>query len=170
MKKVLIVVDMQNDFCTGSLSNKTACDVSANIAKLIKQARDNGMSVIYTRDTHDSDYLTTMEGKKLPVVHCVKGTDGWNIIDSLKPLPSDTIIDKKHFGYDDWQSLISPGDEVWMCGTCTDICVVSNALIIKAIDNVSVTVFENCCAGTTVDNHDAAIQVMRMCQCEIENV
>ena len=170
MRKVLIVVDMQNDFCTGTLANQSACDVSANIEKLIKRARGNGMSVIYTRDTHEPDYLTTMEGKKLPVVHCVKGTEGWNIIDRLKPLPTDIVIDKRHFGFDDWQRYISPGDDVWMCGTCTDICVVSNALIIKAIDNVGVTVFENCCAGTEQKNHDAAIQVMRMCQCEVENV
>ncbi|MBQ5676334.1 MAG: cysteine hydrolase, partial [Lachnospiraceae bacterium] len=129
MKKTLIVVDMQKDFIDGALGTKEAVAIVENVKKKIAQYQQNGDEIIFTRDTHQSDYLSTNEGKNLPVEHCIKGTDGWKIQEGLE-VPGAIYIDKPTFGYMNWKEYNL--EEVEMVGLCTDICVVSNALIIKA--------------------------------------
>ena len=166
-KKYFIVVDMQNDFTTGALANEDAVAIIPNIAALISQFRREGATIIYTRDTHKENYLNTLEGKYLPVAHCLQNTSGWEIVPELMPKSGDIIINKTHFGYDHWSAYISEGSEVYMCGTCTDICVVSNALAIKSIEGVDVTIIANACAGLTKEKHEAALETMRSCQCKV---
>lgn len=167
--KHFIVIDMQNDFCTGTLANKDAVAIIPNIKKALQKAKAEGMNLIFTHDSHGEDYLKTMEGIKLPFPHCIEGTEGWEIVPELAEEATDETlyIDKKHFGFEGWKEFIRPGDEVTICGTCTDICVVSNALAIKMIDNVEVNVLANCCAGLNPENHKAALTVMKACQCNI---
>ena len=167
MKKALIVIDMQNDFVFGALANKDAQAIVAPIAEYI--AGFDG-DVIATRDTHETDYLQSPEGKKLPVPHCIYGTDGWaitaEIAEALKKRNA-LVIDKPTFGFLEWDFLCAY-EEVELVGTCTDICVVSNALILKAkFPALLVKVNASLCAGTTKENHLSAVQTMRMCQCEI---
>ena len=162
------IIDMQNDFTTGARPNKDAVDIIPKIKDRLNKARLDKAHVIYTRDTHSAEnYMASGEGKYLPVPHCIKGTDGWQIVNELCPNQSDLVIDKLHFGYDGWKDFIKPGDEVTMVGTCTDICVVSNALAIKMIENVDVTVLSDCCAGLTKEKHQAALEVMKSCQCKV---
>ena len=167
--KTLIIIDMQNDFITGALANKDAEAIIPGIADYIKSFKGN---IILTRDTHYQDYLQTQEGKYLPVPHCLYKTDGWqvhpDIIKALEGRQYD-YIDKETFGYPAWNNTwVYESDEIILVGTCTDICVVSNALILKATyPKTKVTVISNLCAGTTIPNHKAALQTMRMCQCEV---
>ena len=167
MKKALIVIDMQNDFISGALANPMASDIVAAIAELVLNFDGD---VIATRDTHSEEYLSTPEGKKLPIPHCVKGTDGWQITDAIATALREknaVILDKPTFGHLGWQ-LLSPYDEAELVGTCTDICVVSNALVLKAMfPALTVKVNAALCAGTTKQNHDAALQVMRCCQVDV---
>ncbi len=165
----LIVIDMQNDFVTGSLANKDAEGIIPFIKEKIDEFQKNGAQVIFTRDTHNQNYLSTNEGKHLPVEHCIKGTKGWEIVPELNSTPNAIVIDKVHFGYPTglWNHYIEPGDHVFMVGTCTDICVVSNALAIKGIEGVEVTIYANGCAGLTKEKHMCALNVMESCQCEI---
>lgn len=167
--KHFIVIDMQNDFCTGALANKDAVAIIPRIKAELQAAKAEKANIIFTRDSHSEDYLKTGEGKHLPVKHCVKDTEGWQIVSELmEETDEDTLfIDKLHFGYDGWEEFIKEGDEVVICGTCTDICVVSNSLAIKAIENVEVTVIADCCAGLTKESHEAALKVMECCQCNI---
>ena len=168
MKKALIIIDMQTDFVDGALANPDAQAIVTPIAEYV--ASFDG-DIIATRDTHDEDYLSSPEGKKLPVTHCVKDTDGWQIVPPILSVLQNrnaVIIDKPTFGYLGWE--LAAYDEVELVGTCTDICVVSNALILKAKSPaLTVKVNEKLCAGTTKENHCAALQTMRMCQCEILN-
>lgn len=168
MKKVLIVIDMQKDFVDGSLANQAAQEIVTPIAEYIR-AFDG--KVIATRDTHETEYLTTAEGKRLPVEHCIKGTDGWKIMDEIAAALQErnaVILDKPTFGYLGW-GILGEYDEAVLIGTCTDICVVSNALILKAMfPDLNVKVVGNLCAGTTKENHSAALQVMRCCQVDVE--
>ncbi|MCH5211028.1 MAG: cysteine hydrolase [Oscillospiraceae bacterium] len=165
MKKTLIVVDMQNDFIDMALGTKEAVDIMPKVKAKIEEYAKNGDEIIYTRDTHGEDYLETPEGKKLPVVHCVKGTKGWEIADGLY-VDGCKIIDKPNFGWPRWDSECL--EDVEIIGLCTDICVVSNALIIKAVfPNADVKVDKTCCAGVTPESHEAAITTMRMCQIDI---
>ena len=166
--KFFIVIDMQKDFLDGALANPDAVAIVPNIKAKIAEYREKGYTIVFTRDTHHENYLETGEGKHLKVPHCIEGTPGWQITDDLTPGDDDVIIDKEHFGYDNWTDYIEPGDEVVMCGTCTDICVVSNALAIKMIENVEVTVLADCCAGLSKETHDLALTVMKTCQCNIE--
>ena len=167
--KHFIVIDMQNDFCTGALANKDAVAIIPRIKAELQAAKAEKANIIFTRDTHSENYLETGEGKHLPVKHCVKDTEGWQVVPELmEETDEDTLfIDKLHFGYDGWEEFIKEGDEVVICGTCTDICVVSNSLAIKAIENVEVTVIADCCAGLTKESHEAALKVMECCQCNI---
>lgn len=167
MKKALIVIDMQNDFVSGALKNPDAEAIVSDIAKRILEFDGD---VIATRDTHAENYLSTTEGKHLPVTHCVKDTQGWQIVteiaDALNKKHA-VVIDKPTFGYLDWE-LLRGYDEVEMVGTCTDICVVSNALIIKALHpDLTLSVNASLCAGTTKQNHDSALAVMACCQVKI---
>ena len=167
--KHFIVIDMQNDFCTGALANKDAVAIIPRIKAELQAAKAEKANIIFTRDSHSEDYLETGEGKHLPVKHCVKDTEGWEIVPELmEETDEDTLfIDKLHFGYDGWEEFIKEGDEVVIVGVCTDICVVSNALAIKAIEGVEVTVIADCCAGLSKESHEAALKVMECCQCSI---
>lgn len=164
--KHLIIIDMQNDFCTGALANPDAIAIIPKIKKYLDAYTGSEVNIIYTRDTHEDNYLDTLEGKYLPVKHCIRYTEGWQIVPELAPTDAVTIIDKGYFGFNGWGMYIKPGDEVTMVGTCTDICVVSNALAIKAL-GADVTVVADCCAGLTKEKHEAALEVMRSCQCNV---
>lgn len=165
MRRTLIVVDMQNDFIDGSLGTKEAEAIVGNVKRRIDEYRQCGDEVIFTRDTHYDNYLETNEGKHLPVKHCVKGTDGWQIADGLD-FEGAVHIDKESFGYTGWSSYKL--EDVLMVGLCTDICVVSNALIIKALyPEINVAVDAGCCAGVTPESHRAALETMKMCQVEV---
>lgn len=176
--KILVVVDMQNDFITGSLGTPEAQTIVPNVKKKIEQAVKNGDMIIYTQDTHFKDYLDTKEGKKLPVEHCIRGTEGWKIPDELR-VPDDYHphwnIGKFAFGSRRLPELIRDDglalsyNEIELVGLCTDICVVSNALMLKAYfyEGMEITVDATCCAGTTPENHEAALKVMEMCQINV---
>ena len=165
MKKTLIVVDMQNDFIDGSLGTNEAQAIVENVRKKITKYQSRGDEIIFTRDTHQNNYLETSEGKKLPVEHCIFGTYGWNIAEDLE-VPNCRYIDKPTFGWEHWNELIL--EEVELVGLCTDICVVSNALILKAMfPNIEITVDASCCAGVTPETHKAALETMKMCQVNV---
>ena len=168
--KVLIVIDMQKDFIDGSLGTKEAVAIVPAVAAKIAAAKESGYEVIFTRDTHIESYLNTQEGKKLPVVHCVKDSDGWQI---AKELDTGTarIIDKPSFGsleLADYVALLGHVEEVELVGLCTDICVISNAMILKArLPEVTIAVDSSCCAGVTPQSHINALEAMKMCQIEV---
>ena len=165
MKKTLIVVDMQNDFIDMALGTPEAVAIVPKVKEKIQEYIRNSHEVIFTRDTHSEDYLQTSEGKKLPVEHCIKGTKGWQIADGLY-VDGCKVIDKPNFGWSHWN--IEQLEDVEIIGLCTDICVVSNALIIKAtFPDANIKVDSNCCAGVTVDTHQAALKTMAMCQIEV---
>ena len=165
MKKTLIVVDMQKDFIDGALGTKEAVAIVDNVKKKIAMYQENGDEIIFTRDTHQENYMETNEGKHLPVVHCIEGTDGWKIGEGLE-VEGALYIDKPSFGYMNWKDYDL--EEVEIIGLCTDICVVSNALIIKAtFPEIKVTVDASCCAGVTPETHKAALTTMKMCQVEV---
>ncbi len=165
MKKTLIVVDMQNDFIDGSLGTKEAQAIVGNVKRKIEEYQARGDEIIFTRDTHQEDYLDTPEGKKLPVKHCIYGTKGWEIAEGLA-VEGGIYIDKPTFGWVHWDER-SFG-EIELVGLCTDICVVSNALILKAMfPEVEITVDASCCAGVTPETHRAALETMKMCQIRV---
>lgn len=165
MKKTLIVVDMQNDFIDGSLGTKEAQAIVGNVRKKIEEYNACGGEIIFTRDTHGEDYLETPEGKNLPVEHCIRGTKGWEIAEGLE-VPGCSYIDKPTFGYIHWDER--EFGEIELVGLCTDICVVSNALILKAMfPDTEITVDAACCAGVTPETHRAALETMKMCQIRV---
>lgn len=165
MKKTLIVVDMQNDFIDLALGTKEAVAIVPAVKKKIEEYKNAGNEIIFTRDTHRENYLETPEGKKLPVPHCIKGTKGWEIADGLY-VEGSKIIDKPNFGWPHWKE--ENLESVELIGLCTDICVVSNALIIKAsFPDAAVSVDSSCCAGVTPESHEAALKTMAMCQIDI---
>ena len=169
MKKLLVVVDMQNDFVTGALGSKEAVAILPNIMKKLATARENGVTVVFTRDTHFDNYLTTQEGKNLPVVHCIKDTRGWEIVEGLFH-EGECVFDKPTFGSLELARFVKEEgfDEVELVGVCTDICVVSNALLIKAYcPEIKIRVDANCCAGVTRESHESALKTMSSCQVEI---
>lgn len=168
---VLIVVDMQNDFITGALGSKEAVEILPAVVEKIKNFE--GM-VLATRDTHSENYLSTAEGKKLPVPHCIKGSAGWQLVRDIERLLVTPPIDKPTFGSAELGQMLSsynkikPISEVTLIGVCTDICVISNALLIKAfLPEATVKVDASCCAGTTPQAHERALQAMKNCQIEI---
>lgn len=171
-KNILIVVDMQNDFVTGSLANPAAEAIIPNIKKKIDKYLTNGDTVIFTRDTHRANYLETQEGKNLPIPHCIHGTPGWCVVDELDH-PECRHVDKPTFGFNLWEHFVGSEynvESIELCGTCTDICVVSNALILKALyPNIPISVDADCCAGLTPESHEAALQVMYNCQITVYN-
>jgi nicotinamidase-related amidase len=167
--KVLVVVDMQNDFVAGSLGTKEAREIVPSVKKKIEKYFNNGEEIIFTRDTHYSNYLDTQEGKNLPVEHCIHGTMGWNVLEGLET-PNCHYVDKNTFGWDQWKKTLGKFnfDEVELIGVCTDICVVSNALLIKALfPETKITVDASCCAGVTPEKHKAALEVMKSCQINV---
>ena len=175
MKKVLIVVDMQNDFINGSLGTAEAEGIVGRVAEEIGKDYD---LIIATRDTHGENYLDTNEGKHLPVVHCIRDSEGWQLSSvvekALKEKENVRILDKPTFGSEDLAGLLKEYDKekpigsITLIGLCTDICVVSNALLVKtAFPEIPVNVIESCCAGVTPESHAAALQTMKMCQIEV---
>lgn len=167
--RTLIVIDMQDDFIGGSLSTPEAVDILPNVKKKIREYRERGDKIVFTRDTHFNEYyFESIEGKHLPIKHCIAGTVGWQIPSDLISY-EDTRIDKYSFGYDGWHRYSFDNMEsVEIIGLCTDICVISNALILKAYNqHVEFFVDASCCAGTTPENHKAALQVMKACQINI---
>lgn len=165
--KILIVVDMQNDFVTGPLGTPEAQAIVPNVKNKIEEYISRGDKVIFTRDTHYQNYLDTYEGKKLPVPHCIENTHGWNVIDELDHIYCQHI-NKLVFGYMGWDLRLDNPSEIELVGVCTDICVVSNALILRStFRKAEITVDASCCAGTTLENHNAALQVMKCCQINV---
>ena len=167
--KTLIVIDMQNDFVTGVLGSKEAVAVLPNVKKKIDAYIAAGDEVIFTRDTHEENYLETNEGRHLPVPHCVKGTDGWQVVKEID-CPDCKHIDKLTFGYIHWAEQFkgSRSSEIEIVGVCTDICVISNALILKAVfPEIDIIVDASCCAGVTPETHRAALTAMKACQVNI---
>jgi nicotinamidase-related amidase len=180
--KTLIVVDMQNDFIDGALGTKEAVAIVSNVKKKIEHAISKGDMIIYTRDTHFENYLNTKEGKKLPVEHCIYGTKGWSIPDELFPradYKNAFVIDKYTFGSCELPTMLRKMfvedekmfdcNEIELVGLCTDICVVSNALLLKAefYNELEITVDASCCAGVTPESHKAALLTMKMCQINV---
>lgn len=173
MKNVLVVVDMQNDFIDGSLGTKEALAIVPKVAEKLESFDGK---IIFTRDTHFEDYLETQEGKNLPVPHCVKGTDGWQIREELKKYCQDIIFDKPTFGSKELSEYLVRSNEeekidsITFIGLCTDICVISNVMITKAfLPEVPVMVDAACCAGVTPKSHKNALEAMKMCQVRVEN-
>lgn len=169
MKKILIVVDMQNDFIDGSLGTKEAVAIVPNVIKKIKEYDPE--DVYATKDTHPWNYLETQEGRNLPVKHCIDGTAGWEIQKDIAELiPEDHVYTKPTFGStrlaEDLTKL--QPDEIELVGLCTDICVVSNALMLKAfMPEVPISVDASCCAGVTPEKHVAALETMKSCQIHV---
>jgi nicotinamidase-related amidase len=171
--KTLIVVDMQNDFIDGALGTAEAVAIVPNVCSKLEEARNAGSQIIFTRDTHFEDYLKTPEGVKLPVEHCIQNTFGWSIIPELQNIVQNypcIYVNKPIFGSVDLMDYFSDSEEqeIEFCGVCTDICVVSNALMAKSyFPKAKISVDPNACAGTSISNHISAIDVMRSCQIDI---
>lgn len=167
-KKYLVIIDMQNDFVTGALKNDDAVGVAEKIVYYYQHNRFD--RVVFTMDTHNQDYLNTLEGQNLPVPHCIKGTRGWEIVDELLFLAKQsTVVEKTTFGSLSWKKFIKDPTEITICGLVSDICVCSNALILRAMfPNTKIKVVSNLCAGLTKEKHNAAMSVMESCQIEVE--
>ena len=170
MKKLLIVIDMQNDFIDGSLGTPEAEAIVDAVKDKIRSYPAG--DIFATMDTHESDYLSTQEGRNLPVEHCIKGTDGWRIRPDIAELLTEAaIFEKPTFGSVQMATVvkeIEDLEEIELIGLCTDICVVSNALLLKAtLPEVKISVDASCCAGVTPEKHLAALETMRSCQIEV---
>lgn len=170
--KFLIVVDMQNDFIDGSLGTPEAVKIVPNVRGKISSFDGE---VLFTRDTHYENYLETAEGKKLPVIHCIKDTEGWQIEKGLDAMRKTEPIDKPTFGSVDLAKYLAEVnlkekiESIELVGLCTDICVISNAMMIKAfLPEVSVIVDSTCCAGATPESHENALKAMQSCHIEIK--
>ena len=165
--KILIVVDMQNDFVTECLGTAEAQAIVPNVKRKIEEYISRGDQVIFTRDTHHKNYLDSHEGKYLPVPHCIEGTHGWQIVSEIDN-PECMHLNKLTFGYMGWDLRLENPSEIELIGVCTDICVVSNALILRAMfRNIDITVDASCCAGVTPEKHKAALEVMKSCQINV---
>lgn len=161
--KVLIVVDMQNDFIDGALGTKEAQAIVPNVKKKIEEYKARGDRIIFTRDTHYDNYLNTNEGKHLPIKHCTQNTHGWQIANELE-IANCEHIDKPTFGYTEWASYNFDG-EIELIGLVLNICVISNAIILKALyPESTITVNLSCTAATSDDDFNAAIRVLHSCQ------
>ena len=171
MQRILVVVDMQNDFIDGALGTPEAQAIVPFVKEKIKSFDGR---IIFTRDTHQNDYLQTQEGAKLPVPHCIEGTSGWDISPELKGFAKE-IIDKPTFGSTKLAELLleadaqCPIEEIELVGLCTDICVISNAMLLKAsLLKTEITVDSTCCAGVTPQSHQNALEAMKMCQINVK--
>ena len=174
--KVLVCVDLQNDFCSpnGSLANPAAEKIIIPIKERIKAARQNKEMVIFTQDTHDADYLETLEGQKLPVEHCIYGTEGWEIVDELKDEAALCVLKPTFMGFDlinrieTVAAAMNEDVEIEVCGTVTSICVISTVLMLRgAFRNSKIVVNSNLCADITPEGHTAALTVMKNCQIDV---
>lgn len=187
MEKVLVLVDLQNDFIDGSLGSAEAQAIVPNIIQKLKNTNLAETLVLFTKDTHYDNYLETFEGKHLPVKHCIENTSGWGINKEISGLVDNTTrlmysstyitnsrIYKNTFGSDVLRELLiehaNEIEEIEFCGLCTDICVISNVLMARQVlPEINITVDASCCAGTTPEKHKAALEVMRSCQIEVIN-
>ncbi len=171
MNRRLIVIDMQNDFVSGNLGSEAAADI---LPKVEERVESFDGEVLFTKDTHDADYLNTQEGKKLPVAHCIRGSEGWMLAGKLEELAEKSgaaICEKETFGSLQLgerlmeENRIEPIDSIELMGVCTDICVISNAMILKAcLPETEIIVNASCCAGVTAKSHENALDAMRACQ------
>ncbi|MCL2151810.1 MAG: cysteine hydrolase [Oscillospiraceae bacterium] len=169
MKKVLVVIDMQNDFINGAIGSPAAQAIIPNVAQKIDEYKKSGNDIIFTRDTHERNYLETQEGKNLPVVHCLEGTPGWQIASGLN-VEGCKIIDKPSFGSIELAEYLknTDYDEIELVGLVSSICVISNALIIKAyLPEIKITVDASCTAGVTDEDYKASLVVMKMCHINV---
>ena len=171
MKKAIVVVDMQKDFVDGALGTKEAQAMLPRMEAKLAAARAAGTALVFTMDTHGEDYLATQEGKRLPVPHCIRGTKGWEIAASLQPFVHEAaaVIEKPTFGSTELPAVLADYDEIELVGLCTDICVISNALLLKAFyPEKHISVDASCCAGVTVESHEDALRAMKMCQVDVK--
>lgn len=169
--KILVVIDMQNDFIDGSLGTKEAMDI---VPKVIQKIENFHGMILSTRDTHNENYLETLEGKHLPVKHCVINTKGWEIQSEIQEKLKESPINKPTFGSYELVKQIEeyskkePIEDITLIGLCTDICVISNAMLLKAsFPETPIMVDAKCCAGVTPESHRNALETMKMCQIEI---
>lgn len=172
MNQAYVIIDMQNDFIDGALGTKEAQAVVPRIeAKIVASKKDTSVStdLIFTQDTHGENYLDTQEGQKLPIPHCIKDTKGWNICRQLLPYTLfATILEKPTFGSTDLIAETAEYDRIVLMGVCTDICVISNAMLLKAFyPEKEICVDASCCAGVTPESHARALEAMKMCQIDI---
>ena len=170
MKKLLVIVDMQNDFVSGSLKAEGGEEALRNAVALVEREKAQNTEIVFTKDLHDKDYLQTQEGRRLPVPHCVKGTRGAEFADGVN-LSGTKVFEKDRFASVALGEYARDGGygEILLAGICTDICVVSNALLLKAFcSDAKIKVVSSASAGTTKENHLAAIKVMQSCQIDIE--
>lgn len=168
--KALIVVDMQNDFVSGSLGSDEARAVVPFVKEEIEKRLKESYKLFFTRDTHGEDYLKTREGINLPVVHCLSKSEGWEVVEELKTfLPLSKQAEKDNFGYLLWKKALGESvQEIELVGVCTDICVISNALILRALyPEAQILVKASCCAGVTPALHKSALDVMKSCHIKI---
>ena len=180
MNKVLIVIDAQEDFTRGSLRNEEAIKALPVIHDIVDLAIKNDMTILYTADTHGEDYFDTQEGKNLPVMHCNYRTPGWNICPEVMDYdyPNYHVIMKETFGFTGWGNkyhvsgeAIASADEIWMCGFCTDICVMANFQLIKTFyPEIPMVIISDGCAGVTPELHQSALDVMSSCQAKIQTL
>ena len=173
MRRLLIVVDMQTDFVDGALGTPEAVAILPAVRARIQAAKAAGEEILFTRDTHQPNYMETQEGRNLPVVHCVEGTPGWQIVPQLRDLAEGCdVIDKPTFGSVELARRLAHRTDlegITLIGLCTDICVISNAMICKAaLPEVPVAVEAACCAGVTPASHDNALAAMKMCQIAVK--
>lgn len=168
MSKLLVVVDMQKDFIDGALGTNEAQKI---VPLVIDEIKNFDGDVVFTFDTHSSIYLETREGKNLPVPHCIKGTEGWKLDKAIEPLTAGKkCFEKPTFGSVELANFAADGDytDITLIGLCTDICVISNAMLIKAfLPEVNISVKASCCAGVTPESHENALLAMKMCQIDI---
>ena len=171
MQNILLVIDMQNDFIDGALGTPEAVAI---VPKVREKIRSFDGTVLFTRDTHGENYMETQEGKNLPVPHCIRGTEGWQIRPELEELRVTEPIDKGTFGSDELGKILrdlndeNPIGSITVIGLCTDICVISNALLAKAfLPEVPIEVDASCCAGVTPESHENALKAMASCQIRI---
>ena len=172
MNKAIIVVDMQNDFVDGALGTPEAQEMLPRLVEKLNAAQAAGTALVFTMDTHGANYLETQEGKKLPVPHCIRGTAGWEIVEALQPFvrTAAAVIEKPTFGATALPAALADYDEIELVGLCTDICVISNALLAKAFyPEKRICVDAACCAGVTPESHANALTAMRTCQVEVRD-
>lgn len=174
MQEILVVVDMQNDFVTGPLGTPEARTILPKVAEKVKNFPGR---VLFTRDTHEENYLESREGRALPVPHCIRGTRGWEICPELETLRKEEPVDKPTFGSTGLGEVLRAADQygekigkITLVGVCTDICVISNALLLRAfLPEAEIAVDAACCAGVTPESHQTALRAMKACQIAIEN-
>ncbi|MBR3170559.1 MAG: cysteine hydrolase [Lachnospiraceae bacterium] len=171
MQNILLVIDMQNDFIDGALGTKEAVAIVPAVKAKIENFDG---PVLFTRDTHETCYMETQEGKNLPVPHCIRGTDGWQIRPELDALRTTEAIDKPTFGSKELGTILTEMNEkdeigsITLIGLCTDICVISNAMLVKAfLPEVPIIVDSACCAGVTPESHENALKAMQVCQIKV---